>query len=239
MFSEDPLSVCPAHSPEANLSSSTNSSQVPICAIRWLKSGFGNTLTGTTCEGPQNTSAKCLLYRRPWASLIAHYQDAYPVWVFLEVCEFGTLVDFYRFCADRWDDRAMLDQHYILKSVKAIRNATAHNCCTVNGLTSSGEAKEFPISAPITRALNAAGMNNSKTRRKNLANLRIAQIAAVLYSTTVFCTRESSLKRNADKFHQVKRAIVESAPLFRTNNAVESSLAFIVKLIDIWLPAAP
>ena len=171
--------------------------------------------------------------------LIFHYMDDMPAWVLFEVCEFGLFVDFYRFCAERWDDREMLDQHYILKSVKAVRNAVAHNCCTINGLTSSGSAKEFPISEPITRALNAAGMKNSKTRRKNLSNLRVAQMAAVLYSTSTFCTRESARMRNALKFQQVKRQIQENAHLYRTNNAVASALAFIVKLIDIWLPDAP
>ena len=155
------------------------------------------------------------------------------------MCEFGTFVDFYRFCAERWEDRAMLDQHYILKSVKAIRNAVAHNCCTVNGLTASGDEKTFPISEPITRALNAAGMKNTKTRRKNLSNLRMAQIAAVLYSVETFCTRDSALRRNAAKFQQVKRRIGENASYYSANNAVASSLAFVVKLIDIWLPDAP
>ncbi len=33
--------------------------------------------------------------------LIEHYADACPMWVFLEVVEFGRFVDFYRFCAMR------------------------------------------------------------------------------------------------------------------------------------------
>ena len=169
--------------------------------------------------------------------LIARYVDDYPIWVFFEICEFGVFVDFYRYCAERWDDRAMLDGHYILKSVKAARNAAAHNCCIANGLTASGEAKSFPISEPITRALNAAGMKNSKTRRKNLGNLRVAQIAAVLYSVNAFCTRESTLQRNSARFQQLKSHIQASMPNYRANNAITSSLAFIVKLIDIWLPA--
>lgn len=33
--------------------------------------------------------------------LIAHHIDDMPIWVFLEVIDFGTLVDFYLFCATR------------------------------------------------------------------------------------------------------------------------------------------
>ena len=136
--------------------------------------------------------------------LIEHYLEDCPVWVLFEICELGTFVDFYQFCAERWNDRDMLDGHYILKSVKAVRNASAHNCCIVNGIASAGEAKGFPIYEPITNALNAAGMKNSKTRRKKLGNLRIAQISALLYATKAFCSTDAALARNAERFQQAK-----------------------------------
>lgn len=59
--------------------------------------------------------------------LIAHHMGDMPVWVFQEVIDFGTFVGFYLFCAGRWEDDEMLQEHYALKSVKALRNATAHN----------------------------------------------------------------------------------------------------------------
>ena len=61
--------------------------------------------------------------------LIAHYAGEYPVWVFLEVTEFGVLVDLWRYCAGRWSEQEMRDKHYVLKSVKALRNACAHSLC--------------------------------------------------------------------------------------------------------------
>ena len=44
-------------------------------------------------------------------ALIAHYSEAMPIWVFLEVVSFGTLLAFYLFCASRWDDRSMRMRH--------------------------------------------------------------------------------------------------------------------------------
>ena len=61
--------------------------------------------------------------------LIAHYAGQYPIWVFLEVVEFGVLVDLWRYCSGRWGERGMRDEHYVLTSVKALRNACAHNLC--------------------------------------------------------------------------------------------------------------
>ena len=61
--------------------------------------------------------------------LIAHHIDDMPIWVFLEVIDFGTLVDFYLFCATRWENSETLQEHYVLKSVKALRDATSHSLC--------------------------------------------------------------------------------------------------------------
>ena len=91
--------------------------------------------------------------------------------VFFEICELGTFVDFYRFCAERWRDEGMMEDHYVLKSVKALRNAAAHNSCIVNGFVSSAKRAGFPSSRPLTDALNAAGMKNSRNRRAKLRNI--------------------------------------------------------------------
>ena len=61
-------------------------------------------------------------------SLIDHYRDAMPVWV-LEVVPFGTLLAFYLFCAERWDEAERREIHYALKDVKAVRNCASHGLC--------------------------------------------------------------------------------------------------------------
>lgn len=168
--------------------------------------------------------------------LIAHYLDKYPIWVFFEICELGTFVDFYRFCAERWRDEGMMEDHYVLKSVKALRNAAAHNSCIVNGFVSSAKRAGFPSSRPLTDALNAAGMKNSRNRRAKLRNVRIAQIAAVLYSLNAFCGRESAMRRHAARFSEVERRFCEHADFYRQNNSIMSFFDFVWKLVDIWLP---
>ncbi|MBM6907591.1 Abi family protein [Collinsella intestinalis] len=66
-------------------------------------------------------------------SLIDHYRDAMPVWVLLEVVPFGTLLAFYLFCVERWDEESRREIHYALKNVKAIRNCASHAGCLCNG----------------------------------------------------------------------------------------------------------
>ena len=156
--------------------------------------------------------------------------------MFFEICELGTFVDFYRFCAERWRDEGMMEDHCVLKSVKALRNAAAHNSCIVNGFVSSAKRAGFPSSRPLTDALNAAGMKNSRNRRAKLRNVRIAQIAAVLYSPNAFCGRESAMRRHAARFSGVERRFYEHADYYRQNNSIMSFFGFVWRLVDIWLP---
>ena len=50
--------------------------------------------------------------------LFASYPERFPVWVFLEMIPFGRLVSFYRFCAERFDNREMMREYYMLKACK-------------------------------------------------------------------------------------------------------------------------
>lgn len=62
------------------------------------------------------------------AGILAKYPDFdFPAWVFLELVSFGSFIYFYKFCADKFDDKKMMDEFYLLQSVKSLRNACAHN----------------------------------------------------------------------------------------------------------------
>lgn len=113
----------------------------------------------------------------PYAGdLITRYRDDMPVWVLMEVIEFGTLLTFYKFCAERWDDAEMEQEHYVLKSVKALCNAIAHNRCVISGFAPGAPAPDYH-----TNTLNAAGMRRTKSRRAKLTSLRAVQVTATLY----------------------------------------------------------
>lgn len=79
--------------------------------------------------------------RSPYSSnLYAKYSGDMPAWAFLELTSFGTLIDFVRFCARRWDDRRLEASHYDLKRVKSVRNCAAHGSCLINCFAERGAA---------------------------------------------------------------------------------------------------
>lgn len=168
--------------------------------------------------------------------LIAHTRQDMPVWVFLEVIDFGLFLTFYKFCAERWDDGTMLQEHYALKSVKALRNATAHNHCIVNGFVQSAEAAGYSTPEVITNALNEAGMGRTKARRAKLSNLRMAQIAATLWCVNSFCTRESTVRRHAERMRWLRDAYEGNIDRYALNSSLVSFFDFLWKLVDIWVP---
>ena len=169
--------------------------------------------------------------------LIAHYMEqGYPLWVFLEVIEFWRFCDLWLFCAGRWGDRGMLDEHYVLKSVRALRNASCHNSCIVNGLSASADKAGFPTSGPILTSMNALGLKNTKSRRAKMRNLRVAHIAATLYGSYDFCTRESTRIRHAQAMDSVRKAFDAARPVCPADGSLTGYFDFIMKLVDIWCP---
>ncbi len=168
--------------------------------------------------------------------LIARHIEDMPVWVLQEVIDFGTFVDFYLFCAARWEDDVMLQEHYVLKSVKALRNATAHNHCIANGFTQAAAAASYPTNSLIIESLNEHGVPRTKSRRAKLSNLRIAQMTAALYALNALCRREPTMRKNAARLSALRESYVAALPLLGKNSTVVSFFDFLFKLVDIWVP---
>lgn len=168
--------------------------------------------------------------------LIDHYIGEMPVWVFLEVLEFGQFTNFWLFCSKRWGNPRMTQEHYVLKSVKALRNAVSHGSCIVNGVGSSGGLAGYRPNELITESLNAAGLTNTKTRRLRLRNLRMAQIAAALYVSNDLCQGHNAGMRHASCMNSVRLYVESRSSLFCDNDNVKSSFAFIWRLVDVWTP---
>lgn len=169
--------------------------------------------------------------------LIARYENGYPLWVFLEAVDFGMLCDLWLFCARRWNDNEMLGVHYVLNSVKSLRNAACHNSCIINGFQTSAQRAGYSPPAVLLASMGAHGIRNTKARRAKMHNLRVAQIAASLYASYRFCVRSSTRHRHAALMMDVRDAFSQVEPLCPKDGSLVSFFDFILRLVDIWLPA--
>lgn len=179
-------------------------------------------------------------YPDPYSGdLIAHYLDdlgGLSVWTLLEVVEFGRFADFWLFCAKRWGDREMLEQHYVLRSVKGLRNACCHNNCIVHAFRKDAEDAGYIVREPLASSLKESGLKNSKSRKAKLHNLRIAQIAATLYAASHYCDRDATRSRHIELMNRARDSVESARPLFPSDGSLSAYFEFIFKIVDIWLP---
>lgn len=162
--------------------------------------------------------------------LIARYAADMPVWVFLEVVSFGTLLAFYLFCAERWNDEEMRQEHYAMKGVKAVRNCCSHGACVINGFDSGHDA-DTRASSIAYEWLDSKGIEQSGARKAKLRNRRIQQ----LLETLVMFERmgcASSSQCSVDDLRRLKGSISEVCEEYGEQNAFVSYLGFLACLVD-------
>lgn len=71
-----------------------------------------------------------------------------------------------KYCANRFVDREMLKEFYVLQAVKSLRNACAHNSCILNNLRA--DRPLFKPSYVVTRELSTIvgiGLDQRKSER--------------------------------------------------------------------------
>jgi len=129
----------------------------------------------------------------------------------------------------------MLDEHYLMKQVKSVRNACAHNSCIINCFR-SGLRSQISTSHSVTTALSKGGVRNSKTRRAKLDNPIMQQIVTTLYAYKTIVNSEASLDRTINALQALKVRIAKNRRYYTKVNALMSFLHFTESVIDIWFP---
>ena len=121
------------------------------------------------------------------------YKDDLPVWVFLEMISFGTLVDFTLFCGKRWKDKSITNSHYDMKKVKSVRNCASHGSCIINSFA-DGPTRIRNISPNVLSAV-AASCPTKTTRQKWMKNAPIREIAITLVRYNMMVPEGESKER--------------------------------------------
>ncbi len=166
------------------------------------------------------------------AGILERYPNySFPVWALLELVAFGTFTYFYKFCAKRFNDKAMLDEFYILQNVKCLRNACAHNNCILNDM-SSGKPMFKPRSA-VSVAIGHVDSIGRDQRRSKLSNDRLQQVATTLYMHKQLASPGVHEKRGRSLRVLVDRMFRHS-DYYQGNYQITSGFEFIAKLVDAW-----
>ena len=161
-----------------------------------------------------------------------HYPAEMPIWVLLELSSFGTVADVYRFCADRWDDRPMLREHYFLRSAKGVRNACAHSSAIINGFGAASHVAR-PAPAALTVALRDAGFTK-RSRASRMRNQRLQQIASLLLLHRRMAEGTALADEASAELRTLASDIRSALSVTRPDAAAEASMEFLAELVDRW-----
>lgn len=159
------------------------------------------------------------------------YHDDYPVWVFIEIIPFGRLVNFYMFLANKIGDKKMIDEAYLLKNVRELRNACAHNNCILNDLKSGTAIHKTNYG--ILKELSNCGISNDRIS-KRMSNVRIQQIITLLYLSKRIITSKGILEFHGNILNELKDRIEHHIEYYSKNLLIYGNFTFLSKIIDMW-----
>lgn len=163
--------------------------------------------------------------------LITKYDGEYPIWAFLEIIPFGRLIKFYRYVAERLQDRKMIDESYMLMDVRELRNACAHNNCIINDLKSN--TSKYSANYRVQNEVAKIGISK-KVRDNKLSNIRMKQLITLLYLNKNITTSEGILKYQAKILNELKDRIEHHIDYYNSNELIQTSFKFLNKIIDNW-----
>lgn len=168
------------------------------------------------------------------AGILERYGRAdLPVWALLELISFGTFSHFYGFCARRFGNKAMLDEFYLLQSVRCLRNACAHGNCILNDMGSGSPM--FKASYAVSAAIGRIPSIGRGQRRSKLSNDRLQQIATTLFAHSRLAS-DGVRARRAEGLRALTLRMARHADYYEGNCQVSSGLDFVAKLVGAWYP---
>jgi len=165
--------------------------------------------------------------------IIAKYKDNYPVWAFMEIIPFGRFINFYRFCAKTINDKKLVDNYYLLLSIKDLRNATAHNNCLINDL--SPQTTEYKTNFRISQELSKLGITK-EIHGKKMSNARIQQIVTLLYTHKRIIKSDGVIKHQSEVLNAVVTRMYEHIEYYEHNQMITTNFGFLKTIIDNWYP---
>lgn len=154
-----------------------------------------------------------------------------PVWVLMELYSFGSLRDLYLFCAERWSDKKMVSEHYMLRQAQSVRNACAHSSDLINGFSRVDATVE--TDSNVQHALAQAGFSR-RVRKARMRSARVQQITTLLYLHVRMVPDGTGKRKASEEMRVLGDRLAEAASTIPLDNAVCSSLSFLSDVIDSW-----
>lgn len=158
-----------------------------------------------------------------------------PVWVFIEVISFGQYLHFYEFCTNHSSNtqnkKTLTSRLYLMRTVKDLRNACAHNNCIINDLRAP-VAQNFKPNLQVTNALANIGISKG-VRKKHLNRVVFYQILVTFYTHINIVSSSGVHNHISHELQNFKLRLYRDNDYSR-NDIINSTFKLFIKLIDNW-----
>lgn len=152
-----------------------------------------------------------------------------PIWSFVEVVSFGTIIGLVRFCGKQRGNARMVANYYMLRSIKSLRNACAHNSCILLDLKPCKDDRR--IVSPEVRRMLAATDISKHQRERWLQTVPTAQMASLLCLYSRIVPDGSTKERRVNAFIGfLKEAHKDS--VLPAKNLAKAALSFLERLTE-------
>lgn len=165
--------------------------------------------------------------------LIEKYSENLPVWVFLELISFGRLINFYKFCAERFKENKMKNEVYMLLSCKEIRNAAAHSQCILNDLKLKTKNRHNPDRTMMKEIYKIPSVSKDVAKNR-MSNERVRQIVTLLYTHKSIVTSAGVLEKAHKSLYGFQERMMKNISFYDTNDLIRGTFNFLDLIIDNW-----
>ena len=151
-----------------------------------------------------------------------------PIWAFLEIISFGSLLKFYDFYSKLYDINDSKKMKFLLNSVKQIRNAAAHNNCILNEICQNNN--EIIPSNKVLSWLEELGIEEEY--RNLIKNDRVSQIVYLIYVFNFLVNSEDVKKNRFIEFHDfLNKRIIYHKDFYNKNEKLKKIYIFIERVV--------
>lgn len=163
--------------------------------------------------------------------LYNRYLSDPPIWVLLETMQFGNFVRFIEFYTYRIskNDPYYLNLAKVIKHVKNIRNAAAHNQAILMDIA---EIRSDRATKAVSDYVLGIPSISSTMRNSKLKNRKIHDLVAVLYIHQQYIVSEGIKKNRYKDLEELMVRITRNRGFYDKNPGLTSAYTFFSKIVD-------
>lgn len=163
--------------------------------------------------------------------IIKKYDGHYPVWAFVEIIPFGSFISFLKYCGEYFNEKEFIDNFYLLKDVKRLRNATAHNNCLIHNLLPN--TANHKTNFKVNRFLSNPKFGISKdSRTRRMSNSAVNDIVTLIYAHINIVSSSGNLQAQGKSLRSVIDRCYKNIDYYKGNDTILTTFDFLKKVVD-------